>query len=369
MKKEFSYRGIVNHRIHSIPDYDQKHVTTCWNDHTIKRLMSNESSFPPIKAVQEAICHSADLANFYAEDPTYTHQLREFLAHYCDCKKDNITLGNGSIELLDLLFQTLINAPEKDEVILIQPDYSAYTPRLIFYGARIRHASANIFFIDTGKEILKAITANTRLILFSRPNNPLGTLMPKESVLKILDAGIPLIIDEAYIEMADKGSSLVGLIKDYPHLIVLRTFSKGFGLAGLRLGYVIAHQDLIMYLNRAKHIFNVNLIAMRAAVAAFEHINQVQSRFQEIINIRNETFTELSSIKNLSPIPSQANFIMIDTCASVHSAAEYVSYLLKKGYMTRDFSSKAGLKENSYFRVSVGLRQDMKNVIHEIKNF
>ncbi len=369
MKTDFVYRDKVNQRIFDVPDYDQKHVTQCWENPGIKRLMSNESSFPPLESVKKAVIDISGYLNFYAEDPSYALALRGKLAEYCGVQKENITLGNGSIELLDLLFQTFIGKPGIDEAILVNPDYSAYTPRIKFFGGVIKYAEADIDNKKTADAIIEKITDKTKFILFSRPNNPVGTLMPEKDVIKVLEKGVPVFVDEAYVEMAAPGTSMVKHFAEYKNMIIPRTFSKGFGLAGARLGYIVADKELIGYINRARHIFNVNLVAMAAGLAAFKDLDNVKKRFQEIIDIREWMSSGIEKIKGLKPIKSHANFIMIDVGGSGRKAAEFVDFLAGRGFLTRDFSSKKGLAADRYFRITVGLKEDMEKLLGELKNF
>ncbi|MFW6103762.1 MAG: pyridoxal phosphate-dependent aminotransferase, partial [Bacteroidota bacterium] len=230
-------KQMINPRVLVVPEYDQKHVTTCWKEEShIQRLMSNESSYEPMESVQLAIKKMASKANWYPEDADYALDLRERLAEYTALVPENITLGNGSMELLDLLCQTFVVNPGEDEILMPAPDYSAYPIRANLFGWVSKMAVVGEDLSVVANRILQKITAETRMILISRPHNPTGKLIPEKDVLRLLETGIPVIVDEAYVELAEKGTSVSTLINQWDNLIVLRTFSKGFGLAGLRLG-------------------------------------------------------------------------------------------------------------------------------------
>jgi histidinol-phosphate aminotransferase len=361
------FKSLVNPRIFDVPDYDQHHVTQCWEDASIHRAMSNESNYPPIPAVQLAIIEAASKANYYAEDPSYAMALRTKLAVYSSVRPENITLGNGSIELLDLLFQVFIAKPGEDECVLVNPDYSAYTPRIKFFGGVIKYAQTDANFMPKADAIISQITPKTKFVLFSRPNNPIGTVMPEEEVRRILETGVVTFVDEAYVEMADDGTSVSSWLSEYDNLVVLRTFSKGFSLAGVRLGYVIAHTELIRYLNRSRHIFNVNLAAMAAGNAALDHLEEVRVIFKKLAETRDWMTKEIEKIPGLKPIPSKGNFVMINVQETGRTGTDFVNHLMEKGYMVRDFSKKGGLAPGAHFRISVGLPEDMKNLLGEIK--
>ena len=362
-------RKIVNPRIFNVPDYDQGHITECWENLKIHRLMSNEGCYPPILAVQKAIKSIAANANYYPEDPSYSFSLRSKLADYSSVSLENITLGNGSIEILDLLLEVFLSEPYVDECTLIQPDYSAYEPRLTFFGWDINKIICGEDIKQTAFKILQNYTPKTKLILFSRPNNPMGTLIPKKHVEMLLETGCILVVDEAYIEFASPGESVSSWVKDWDNLIVTRTFSKAFCLAGIRLGYIIAHPQIIQFINRAKHIFNVNIAAMAAGEAAMDHLEEYTGRFLRITKTRDRLIDDINQIPGLKAFESSGNFVMINTHQSGIHAREYVNYLLEKNYYVRDFSCKEGLQPDAFFRISVGKQSDMKAVVNHIKSF
>jgi histidinol-phosphate aminotransferase len=364
-----NFKEIVNPRLFDIPDYDQIHVTQCWQDPSIRREMSNESNYAPVPAVQEAIRNIADKANYYAEDATYAVSLRKKLANYCSVKTENVALGNGSIELLDLLFQVLMAAPDKDEAILVQPDYSAYVPRLKYFGWKINFAQLSAGLDKAADQVMAAISENTKFVLLSRPNNPMGTVMPREEIARMLETGKLIIVDEAYIEMADAGTSVSEWVNKYDNLIVMRTFSKGFCLAGIRLGYMLANPELIRYINRSRHIFNVNLAAMAAGEACMDHLDDCKQIFKKLIDTREWLIAELAKLPGFRPIPSQANFVMVDVKESGKTATQCVDYLLEMGFFVRNFAKKAGLEPDTHFRISVGLQKDMEELVAHLKDF
>ena len=362
-------KEIINPRILTIPDYDQGHVTKCWQDPSIHRQMSNESNYAPIAAVQKAICDAGKVANYYAEDPTYAFSLREKLAIYSSVKAENVALGNGSIEMLDLIFQIFMAEPGVDEAILLQPDYSAYVPRMTYFGWNIKYARLSKGLDKAADQVLAAISDRTKFVLFSNPNNPMGTVMPKDEIRRMLKTGKIIIVDEAYIEMADEGTSVSEWLNEYENLIVLRTFSKGFCLAGIRLGYMLANPEIVQYINRSKHIFNVNIAAMAAGEAAMDHLDEYKLVFRKLADTRDWLIGELGKIDGFKPIPSQANFVMVNVKETGRSATEFVDLLLAKDFFVRSFAKKTGLEPDTYFRISVGLPEDMKELIEDLKEF
>lgn len=362
-------RDFVNPRVLEIPEYDQKHVTLCWqNEGKIQRLMSNESSYPPMRAVQKAIKKTVSKANWYAEDANYAMSIRSKLAFYTGLKPENITLGNGSMELLDLMFQTFIANPGVDQIVLPAPDYSAYPIRASLFGWVTRQTIFGEQINQLAEKILSAITPQTKMVLLSRPNNPTGKLIPKNHVLRLLESGILVAVDEAYIELADEGTSLSSLINEWENLLVLRTFSKGFGLAGLRLGYVLGNPEIIKYINLTRHIFNVNLLAMVAGEVVLDNLEEAQLVLEEQRQTRDYLIKELSKIPGLRPLDSQANFVLVDVGDSDNDVSDYVDFLYKHGFFVRDFSKKYGLEQGRYFRITIGLPKHIQQLINVLSN-
>ncbi len=156
-------------------------------------------------------------------------------------------------------------------------------------------------------------------------------------------------------------------INEWDNLLVSRTFSKGFGLAGLRLGYLLANPKIIQYINRVRHVFNVNLVAIVAAEASLDDMDNVKARLDEQRQTREWLTKELEQIPGLRPIPSQSNSILVDVADSGRKAAEYVEILFERNIFVRDFSIKQGLESDRYFRITVGQRGGMEQLAQELR--
>jgi histidinol-phosphate aminotransferase len=302
-------------------------------------------------------------ANWYPEDVNYALSLRQKLANYVGLNAENITLGNGSTELLDLLFQTFLKNPGQDEIILPAPDYAAYPIRAKFFGYNVQKVICGENVDHFADYLLERVTPDTALILFSRPNNPMGKVVSREDVIKILKTGIMTVVDEAYVELADEGTSVVALVPQYNNLIVLRTYSKGFGLAGIRLGYLASNPEVVKYVNRVRHIFNVNLLALAAGEAIVDNLDEARININAIRETRDWMVNALNQISGLIAIPSQANFIMVDVSTSQIEASVYVNHLFENGFSVRNFSKTYGLEPNRYFRITVGKREAMEKLV------
>jgi histidinol-phosphate aminotransferase len=209
---------------------------------------------------------------------------------------------------------------------------------------------------------MQAITAKTKLILLATPNNPTGTLIPREDILRILESGLPLLVDEAYYEFT--GQTVAPLIGSYPNLMVLRTFSKWAGLAGLRIGYGMFPEHIAEYLMNIKEPYCVNAAAMLAVRETLCDIEYLMVNVRKIIAERERLFWLLEEFNWLKPYPSQANFIL---CYVLNGRAGALKNKLEdRGIFVRHFNQP---KLADFIRISIGRPQDsdiLVKVLQEI---
>jgi histidinol-phosphate aminotransferase len=210
--------------------------------------------------------------------------------------------------------------------------------------------------------VIQAITAKTKLILLATPNNPTGTITPKEDILRILESGLPLLIDEAYYEFSEQ--TVAPLVSSYPNLMVLRTFSKWAGLAGLRIGYGMFPERIAEYLMNIKEPYCVNAAAMAAVRETLFEIEYLMINVRKIIAERERLFGLLEEFNWLKPYPSQANFIL---CSVLNGRADALKNKLEdRGVLVRHFNQPL-LAE--FIRISIGRPQDsdmLVKVLQEI---
>jgi histidinol-phosphate aminotransferase len=212
--------------------------------------------------------------------------------------------------------------------------------------------------------MLKAVTVNTKLVFVANPNNPTGTLAPDADVRRLvaeLPAGVVLAMDEAYFEFLDKPVDLLPLIRaeQKPNLILLRTFSKIYGLAGLRLGYGIAHPEFIAALEKIRQPFNINSLAQAAALAALDDAAHVKKTRQN--NFKGRKFLEKALSKmNVEFVPSAANFIL----AKVGAGQEIFEKLQRQGIITRPMG---GYQLPEWIRISIGTPAENQRCVKALR--
>ncbi|MBI4209408.1 MAG: histidinol-phosphate transaminase [Deltaproteobacteria bacterium] len=324
------------------------------------KLASNENPFGPSPKAVSAIRKSLSQIHRYPEGDCF--YLRERLAQHLGVAPEELVFGNGSNEILELFVRTFLTPG--DEALLSESTFLVYGLLLQAAGIGIRRIPLKAHCYDF-KAMAQAVGPKTRALFIANPNNPTGTFVRREEFkqfLKQVPPEIFIVMDEAYFEFAtdpDYPDSLV-YRKDRPLLITLRTFSKAYGLASLRIGYGVCSQEVASFMNRVRQPFNVNGLAQIAAVAALgdsEHVSKTVRNNQKGILFLSR---ELQKMK-VESIPSQANFLLV----KVGGSAERVYQdLLREGVIVRPMGVY-DLPE--FIRVTVGLPAENKRFIQALK--
>ncbi len=319
---------------------------------SIIKLSSNENPLGPSPKAVRALIEAAPGTNIYPSADA--RELREALSRHTGFQVSNIVAsGPGMDGLLDGLCRIIIE--KGDEVIVPTPTFAYYELPARACGGKPVFVRRNPDFSLDPEKVLEAVSSRTKIIFLCSPNNPSGNTLPEADLRKIVENTRALVfVDEAYVEFADR--NLAGLVREYDNLVVGRTFSKVFGLAGLRLGYGIMPEWLLKEYSRAATPFSVSLPALRAGVAALldaEHLNKS-------INLAREGREYL--IKNIpfTVYPSQANFVLVDVTPL--KAKKVTESLMKKGIIVRSCDSfrEAG---DSLIRVTVGTPEQNEKVV------
>jgi len=315
---------------------------------SVIKMASNENPLGPSTEVRQALAQNLDKIGYYPDANVF--YLKEALAKELDVDPDMIVFGNGSDDVNKVLGETLLN-PE-DEVIIAQPTFSQYEYITLLMGAKPVFIRSEHLGHDLSA-MLEAVTSKTKLVFICNPNNPTGTIVRKDELTRFLTElpkGITVVIDEAYGEFVTDPDFLSGLecLKmGFTNVVVYRTFSKIYGLAGLRLGYAIANPVLIEQMNRVREPFNVNLLAQTAGIAALNSKMHL-TLSKELVKAGRSYFYEQLDAMGVKYLPTQANFILIHCGKDSRSIYEF---LLQNGIIVRATHS-FGLPE--YIRVTFG---------------
>ena len=309
----------------------------------IIRLNGNENPYGPSPKVAEAL---GSVKNYNLYPDPQQRKLRDALSAYLDVSADQIVTGNGSDEIIDLLLRMFVGPGEN--IITPAPTFGMYAFSTgICGGEAISVQRDENYEIDI-EAMRLAITPKTKGFFFASPNNPTGNIATEGQVRSLLETGLLVVVDETYYEFC--GHTMVPLLDDHPNLVVLRSFSKWAGLAGLRIGLGAMHPDLAGTMMSVKPPYNVNLAAETALLASLEDRATLLERVRNIAAERDRMMTLLKDIPGLTPWPSQANFIL---CQLPEGRGEEIfEGLCSRGIFLRYFST-ARLKD--HVRASVGL--------------
>lgn len=323
------------------------------------KLASNENPLGPSPKAREAIKKALRGINRYPDSQGF--YLKKKLAKYLNLETTNIVLGNGSDELIDIIIKTFVE--EDENIITADITFLEYEIISCVNARRVITAPLKYFKYDL-EAMRKKIDDKTKLIFIANPNNPTGTYVNKYELRDFMEAlpkDVLLVLDEAYdtfIDIDDFPNSLKYIDKE--NVIVLKTFSKAYGLAGLRIGYAIAQPEFVSYMERVRQPFNVNLLAQVAAIAALDDKKFLRKTRDTILEGKNYLYDCLNKL-GIAYVPSVANFILIDV---ERDGLGLFKEMLKFGVITRDMK-QYGLK--NFIRVTIGTKKENERFIKVLK--
>lgn len=327
---------------------------------SIIKLASNENPLGPsrlaLAAMKKALAHS----NLYPDGNAF--YLKQKLASKLGVTPAHLALGNGSNEIIEFLGHALLS-PDA-EVIVSQYCFAVYPIVTALFGAKLVTVPAKIYGHDLDA-MLAAITPKTRIIFVANPNNPTGTIVSPEALKRFIEtvpSHVVIALDEAYIEFLEHKLDLVAEVASgqRPNLLLMRTFSKIYGLAGLRIGYGIGHPELIAALEKVRQPFNINAISQAGALAALDDINHVE-KTQRINKRGIKLFTRAFKRLKLEVVPSAANFILV----RVGDGASVFSEMQKLGVITRPMG---GYQLGEWIRISIGTPKENERCLEALKS-
>jgi len=323
------------------------------------KLDANENPYPiPLEIRAQLASELLNGNNYHLYPDTDANGLRDALANQLKVNRENIIIGNGSDELIRIV--TFAFAGPGDKILCPSPgfDMPSFYARLT--GAiPVEYPLSSNFQYSMSKIELAVMEHKPKVLYICTPNNPTGSIMPVTDIAYIARwfDGI-VVVDEAYYEFY--GESMIDKINQYPNLVVLRTFSKAMGMAGLRIGYLISNKYLVDEIYKVKHPYNVNSFSQRAAELMLEHKNIQMERVQEIIQAREWLYQALEGLRGVEPYPSHANFILI----KVKDGLAVYKGLLEKGILVKHFGDNPVLK--NHLRITIGRMKDNKLILHSL---
>lgn len=315
-------------------------------------LDANENSFgSPIQT------------NYHRYPDPLQIKIKEVAAVWNEVKTSQIFIGNGSDEAIDLLFRIFCE-PKRDNILICPPTYGMYEVSAEINDVAIKRANLTEDFQLDFAEINRQIDENTKLIFFCSPNNPTGNSLNRNEILDFTKnfKGI-VVIDEAYIHFSSE-KSFVEELRNFPNLVVLKTFSKAWGLAGLRVGLAFASEEIIGLFNKVKPPYNVSQIAQEAILEALQNFETVEKTIEKIILEREKLITNLESFSFVQKIfPSDANFILVKTT----DANSIYKFLLEETIVVRNRNS-VELCEGC-LRITIGTEEENAKLLQSLNKY
>jgi histidinol-phosphate aminotransferase len=328
-------------------------------ERSIIKMASNENPLGPSPAALAAMKLACRQVHLYPDGNAF--YFKQKLAANLQIDPTHLILGNGSNDIIEFLGHALMGPG--DDVIVSEYCFAIYPIVARLFGANVITVPAKNYGHDL-PAMSRAITARTKAVFVANPNNPTGTLATPEEVRRLIETTPPhvvLIMDEAYLEFMEEPLNLVPLVRsgEKPNLILMRTFSKIHGLAGLRLGYGIGHPEMIAALEKIRQPFNINSVAQAAGLAALddvEHTRKTRANNSEGRKFLQEAFTQMG----LPFVPSFANFVLV----KVGQGQQIFEEMQKRGVITRPMG---GYKLPEWIRLSIGTPRENRRALKTLK--
>ena len=331
-----------------IPGRTIEEIKKEYNLKRVYKLASNENLYGPHPGVLEKICSSLKDIKFYPDSEC--RQIKKKISEKYEVGTDSIVIGNGTDQIIEMICDSFVSPG--DNVVISDPTFLIYEKSAVKSGGKVVKVSLKEFRQDV-EMLVKFVNNGTKILFLTNPHNPTGSNIGKgefDYVIKNIKEDILLVMDEAYSEYMLDGEKIdtVKYLSGYGNLVILRTFSKIYGLAGLRIGYGISDSSVISVLNKIRLPFNINSLAQKAAAAALENESYIKEVREKIYKEKNR-FYDILAKNGVGFIKSYANFILINTG---ENSDMMVEELLKKGFIVRPGRN---LGVPGYIRVTVSL--------------
>jgi histidinol-phosphate aminotransferase len=334
--------------------YDATHHDFAWQHRELHRMMSNECPLPPPASVVDAVMDALRDGNLY---PNTAWELRDALAERNGVPAQSVMLGNGSTEVIDVVIRALVE--EGDEAVIQVPTYAYFETQVRLQGGTAVLVPLREDHAFDPDAMLAAINDRTKLLMLCSPNNPTGNSISRADLERLLASGLPVVVDQAYVECG-YAEAFATLVERHPNLMVAHTMSKAYGLAALRVGYLIADPRFVDLLLRVRIPFSIGLLSARGCLAAVRDPDMLEERRRYISTERDRVLAALRRMPKLIPFDSQGNFILIDVSRSGRTSREIADFARREGLVLLRAVSAHGLGEG-HIRVTIG-RQEQNDL-------
>lgn len=313
-------------------------------------LASNENPYEPSEEVKEAYLRAVNKISRYPKADYF--RLKEAIAEYTGFEGERIAVGCGASEIISCICNIIVE--ELDRVVIPMPSYTLYS-----IYAMLRNASISFPVFERYDVDAEAIAKEKpKLVFLCSPNNPTGNSLSREIVEKVAESSDYVVLDEAYVEFSD--DSKIDMVEEFENLIVLRSFSKFFGLAGMRVGYAVCSAEIAEAIEKVRLPFSVSHPAVETAIAALRSLDYYEKVRRKIVAERERLIERLRRIDWLEVYPSDANFVLVKS-----NKEGVVEKLAEKGILVRD-ASVMGL-EGLHIRITVGKPEENDRLVEALK--
>jgi histidinol-phosphate aminotransferase len=342
--------SLARPEVRKLVPYETKHMPKCI------KFDANENPFPWPAGMRESMYAEKLAFNRYPDG--MGGELKGAIATYTGTSPEGILIGNGSDELIQLILLTFGGLGKS--VIIHPPTFSMYQISAHLTDTTVVEVPLlNGLELNTEQMLKAALSPEAHVVIICNPNNPTGSLFPREDILRLVrESGKIVVVDEAYAEFSEE--TLIPELENYPNLVILKTFSKAFGMAGLRLGYLLGQAEVIALINRVRSPFNVNLFSQKAGILALSYLGEYQTQVQRIREETQKLHEGLSQLPDVVVYPTRANFILFKPADPDGWADE----LLKKGFLVRNMGVLPVL--GKCLRVSAGLPEENEGLLRAL---
>lgn len=326
------------------------------------RMFVNECPLPPSDRVVEAVNKAARQGNRY---PGSNEALRAKIGKLNGVGPEQVLVVGGSSEIIDMAMRVFLQPG--DAVIIPNPTFSMYEIRATVVGGKP-------VLIDTKPDLtydvdamLAAVNERTKLIVVCNPNNPTGNFLDEQELKRIVETGIPIFLDEAYLEFYPEIESKASWIPTYPNIFVTHTFSKAFGLAGIRFGYMIATREMIELFGKVQITWSASVMSLAAAEAILDHDAELKQK-RELARASIDFFCKtLAEIPGVKPYHSHGNYMLVDASETGKTSKEIVGRMQQEGFLIKPMPGLHGRK--GFFRITPGTEKENRELADALKKY
>jgi len=361
MKKELKDRVVP--WLYTAREYNTSVLDKAWANPDYGRMMLNENPIPPSEKVVAAMADIAKRGNRY---PDSMRRLKTKLAELNGVGPENIALANGSSDIIDAMMRVFLKPG--DELIISNPTFGLFPPRAELVGGKVVSIPLREDDLQYDVEaMLAAINDRTGLIVIINPNNPTGMFIDDADLEQFCETGVPLCVDEAYLEYHPDIPNKVPLIKNYPQVFISHTLSKAFGLAGIRFGYLVGTREIVEAFETMFLPWNVSLPAMAAAEAILDNPEELQAKVKHNNDWMDVFFTKCEEV-GLKPFPPHGNYMLIDATMTGKTTEEILE-AAEKDFRTYLKKIPPIHGKTGYFRVTPGLDDECRQFVKFLETY